>query len=191
MRQQTLVEMHEILNQMLREFDESGQEQFEIISMVRSMSENVQGMIEKFAKLAGDAMINLRAMVMTKSGDEGAMKVEHGLTASVNGAADALARLKVELDNLVAELNLPPSDLDQTGGMGMDQGMGGMDQGMGGDMGAGGMDQGMGQDQGMDQGMGGDMAANDNAAQMGGAANAAQPMPGGENIQPERPRKKA
>lgn len=119
------------------------------------------------------------------------MKVEHGLTASVNGAADALARLKVELDNLVAELNLPPSDLDQTGGMGMDQGMGGMDQGMGGDMGAGGMDQGMGQDQGMDQGMGGDMAANDNAAQMGGAANAAQPMPGGENIQPERPRKKA
>jgi hypothetical protein len=174
MRQQTLLEMHQILQQMLREMDEGGQESFEITSMVRSMSENVQKMIEQFAKLAGDAMINLRAAVMSRSGDEGAMKVEHGLTDAVNQCADALARLKVRLDQLVSELQVPPSELGM-GGMGgaPDQmgGMGGAPDQMGGmpgdEMGAPGAE--MGAEPGME----------------GGAA----PMPGGENIQPERPRK--
>jgi hypothetical protein len=188
MRQQTLNEMHEILNNLLLEFDATGQEQFEIVSMARNMSENMQAMIEKLAKLTGDGIINLKAMVMTKMGDEAAMKVEHGITQPLNQCADAMARLKANLDALVNELqNHQPSDLDQMGGQmgpdGMPPDMGGME---GGDMG---------------------MAANDNAAQMGapandnmdqmgGAANAvpAAPgaIPGTDNmIQPERARKKA
>jgi hypothetical protein len=167
MRQQTLYEMHQTLNGLLREFDQGGQEQFEIISMVRNMSENVQAMIEKFAKLAGDAMINLRAMVMTKSGDEGAMKVEHGLTQAVNNCADALARLKVQLDGLTSELDVPPTDL---GAMGGDPGMGGGDPSMGG---AG--DPSMG---GGDPSMGGDDPGADPNAPPGGAAPPGMP-PGG------------
>jgi hypothetical protein len=193
MRLQSLFEMHEILNRMITEADMADQESFEIVSMVRGMSENVQGMIEKFAKLAGDAMINLRAAVMTQRGDEGAMKVEHGLTNAVNQAADALARLKVELDNLVHELG--------TDSMGMDMGMGGMGMGdqMGGAPGGPGMG---GPEMGGDQMGGGDMAAEpgmggpdmgaEPGADMGGDMNAAPPagVPGG-GVQPERPRKKA
>lgn len=184
MRQQTLTEMHQIMTQMLREFDESGQEQFEITSTGRTMSDTVQSMIEKFAKLAGDAMINLKAMVLTKLGDEAAMKVEHGLTQSVNQTADALARLKVDIDTLVKDLSShQPTDF----GGGMD----GMDMGMGGqpDMNA------MGGDPNAD--MGGspapDMAAGGAPEpDMGGAPApdmAAAPPAGG--IAPERPRKKA
>jgi hypothetical protein len=188
MRQQTLYEMHQSLNAMLREFDESGQESYEIISTARQASEMVQGMIEKFAKLAGEVMINLKAMVLTKLGDEAAMKVEHGLTSSVNATADALARLKVDIDGLVQDLtNHSPSDLDQMGGQGGDPSMGGGDpSGMGGDPSMGGGDD-----------MGGGMppaandngamppAANDNAPPAGGAP--AMPAPGA--IEPERPRK--
>jgi hypothetical protein len=197
MRQQTLYEMHETLANMLREFDQGGQEQFEITSMVRNMSDTVQKMIEQFAKLAGDAMINLRAAVMTQQGDEGAMKVEHGLTNAVNQAADALARLKVELDNLVDQLNVPP-DMGGlgNGGMGGDMGGGpGGDMGgaPGGDMGAD-MGGGMGAAGGApDMGAGGPgMPANDNMPQGGPAANAAPGgMPPAGAMEPERPRKKA
>lgn len=120
MRQQTLVEMHEILNGILREFDMAGQEQYEIISMARSMSDGMQAMIEKLAKITGDGIINLKAMVMTKMGDEAAMKVEHGITQPLNQCADAMARLKANLDSLVNELqNHQPSDLDQMGAGGV------------------------------------------------------------------------
>lgn len=129
MREQTLVEMHQILNNLLEFSDNAGQEQFEIVQMARNMSENMQAMIEKLAKLTGDGIINLKAMVMTKMGDEAAMKVEHGITQPLNQCADAMARLKANLDALVNELqNHRPSDLDQTGGMGGDM--------MGGDPGA-------------------------------------------------------
>lgn len=145
MRQRTMYEMHQTLQGMLREFEEGGQEQFEIVQMVHGMGESVQKMIEQFAKLAGDAMINLRAAVMTQRGDEGAMRVEHGLTSAVNQAADSLARLKVELDNLTSELNVPPDQLggDMMGGgagaMGGAPPMGG-DPSMGGDPAAAGGD---------------------------------------------------
>ena len=190
MRQQTLLEMHEILNQMLREMDDGGQAHFEIISMARSMSENVQGMIEKLAKLTGDAIINLKSMAMASMGDEAAMKVEHGITQPLNQCADALARLKANLDNLVFELeNHEPSDLD-----------GGMGGGMGGDMGGGGM--------GADDGMGGGSPPMDDGSgapppmdDAGGAGNAGAPgapaAPGGApapmapEMPPERPRKRS
>lgn len=186
MRQQTLIEMQQVLNQMLREFDESGQEQFEIQSTARTMEETVQSMIEKFAKLAGDAMINLKAMVLTKMGDEAAMKVEHGLTQSVNATADALARLKMDITSLIADLQgHQQTDFGDMGGMG-----GQPDMGMGGEMGG----PEMGGAPGADMGAGG-MPANDNAAQMGGAANAepmpGAPVPGAGAMEPERPRKKA
>jgi hypothetical protein len=190
MRQQPLIEMHQILNKMLFEFDAGGQENFAILSMLRGMSDNVQAMIEKFAKIAGDAMINLRAAVMSQSGDEGAMKVEHGLTQAVNQAADALARLKVEMDNLVNELQLPPgSDIGTMGGMG---GMGGGDTMGGGDMGGdmGGGEAMPGADDSMPagpMGAGGEMAGA--GAEMGAGPPAG--MPPGEGMQPERPRKKA
>lgn len=184
MRQQTLVEMHEILNQILYEFDAAGQEQYEIITMARGMSDGMQAMIEKLAKITGDGIINLKAMVMTKMGDEAAMKVEHGITQPLNQCADAMARLKANLDSLVNELqNHQPSDLDQTGGMpGADMGMGAP----GADMGAG-VDAGVGGDM-----SGGDMAANDNMP--GGQMPAANDnMPGAmpAAAAPERPRKQA
>lgn len=188
MRQKSLVEMHQILNQILLEFDAAGQESFEIVSMVRGMSENVQAMIEKFAKIAGDAMINLRAAVMTQSGDEGAMKVEHGLTNAVNQAADSLARLKVQLDLLVDELgNDTGTDLDMGMGMGMGSGMnqmGGAQPNMdGGDM---------GNNMPVEPGMEPDMAAGQPGADMGAPApEMPAPMPPGGGVQPERPRKKA
>ncbi len=195
MRMQSLYEMREIFNKMLFEFDMAGQENFEIVSMVRGMSENVQSMIEKFAKLAGDAMINLRAAVMTQSGDEGAMKVEHGLTQAVNQAADALARLKVELDNLTGELQMPPgtaagmmggSEMAGSMGGGGDMGMGGGDMGAGGEM--GGPEMGGGAEMGAEPGaeMGAEPAA-------GGEMAAGPPagVPGQGVGQPERPRKKA
>ena len=185
MRQQTLTEMHEILNQILREFDEGGQEQFEIISMVRNMSENVQAMIEKFAKLAGDAMINLRAMVMTRSGDEGAMKVEHGLTQAVNNCADALARLKVQLDDLTGQLDIPPqTDMMNGGGMGAMGGAPGMGAGpeMGGDMGGGEMG---GPAMGAEPPMGG--GAPGMAPEQGAAPGGAMPP----EMPPERARKRS
>jgi hypothetical protein len=183
MRQQTLVEMHQILNQMLREFDEGGQEQFEIASMVRGMSDNVQAMIEKFAKLAGDAMINLRAAVMTQQGDEGAMKVEHGLTQAINGAADSLARLKVELDSLGGELGMSSSGIPMGGNNGGNNPNGGMD-----DMGAGDPNMGGGAPMdGMNPAPGGDeMAPPEDPMAAGGVPPMAPP--GGA---PERPRKKA
>lgn len=184
MRQQTLTEMHEILNGLLLEFDTAGQEQYEIISMARSMSDGMQAMIEKLAKITGDGIINLKAMVMTKMGDEAAMKVEHGITQPLNQCADAMARLKANLDSLVNELsNHQPSDLDQ-GGMG--GGMpGGAPDAMGGaDMGA---------DPGMGDGMGDEMGANDNMPGGMPAANdnMAGGMPAANPMEPERPRKKA
>jgi len=186
MREQTLVEMQQILVNLLEFQDTGGQEQFEIVSMARNMSENMQAMIEKLAKLTGDGIINLKAMVMTKMGDEAAMKVEHGITQPLNQCADAMARLKANLDALVNELqNHVPSDLDQTGGMpGADMGgMPGADMGadmsgagdMGGDMGGEAMP-------GADDSMPG--------GPMGGAAPAAAPagMPPAQ-MEPERPRK--
>ncbi len=193
MRQQTLLEMHEILNRMLREMDDHGQAQFEIISMARSMSENVQGMIEKLAKITGDAIINLKSMAMATMGDEAAMKVEHGITQPLNQCADALARLKANLDNLVSELeNHVPSDLDQGGGMD--------GSAMGGDP--------MGGDPNADpNAMGGDPSAMGGAPPMddgsGGMPGGAPPatgsgMPGGDGsggippeMPPERPRKRS
>lgn len=191
MRQQNLIEMHEFLKRILREMDESGQQGFEIQSMVRGMSDQIQKMIESFAKLAGDAMINLRAAVMSHQGDEGAMQVEHGLTHAVNQAADALARLKMELDALVDKLGM--------GGMGtgMGSGMGGMGMGGGMDgdptMGGAGMDPSM---QGGDMGAPGMEAGGmppDASGMPAGPDMGAAPtpeVPGGQ-VQPERARKKA
>lgn len=192
MRQQSLTEMHHVLNQMLREFDDGGQEQYDIISTTRTMSETVQSMIEKFAKLAGDALINLKAMVLTKIGDEAAMKVEHGLTASVNQAADSLARLKVDIDALVSDLtNHQPTDFGDMNNMGGGMDMNAPDAGGAGGMGGMGGDEMGGADPGADMAPGSMPPANDNAAQMGGAANAMPAMPGAQNMEPERPRKKA
>lgn len=174
MRQQTLVEMHEILNGILREFDAAGQEQYEIISMARSMSDGMQAMIEKLAKITGDGIINLKAMVMTKMGDEAAMKVEHGITQPLNQCADAMARLKANLDSLVNDLqNHEPSDLDQ---MGQQPPMGA--DGMAPDMGA------------ANDNMAPPMAANDNTAPPM-AANDNGAMGAGAVISPERAMKKA
>jgi hypothetical protein len=179
MREQTLVEMHQILNNLLEYMDTGGQEQFEIVSLARGMSDNMQAMIEKLAKLTGDGIINLKAKVMTTMGDEAAMKVEHGITQPLNQCADAMARLKANLDSLVNELqNHQPSDLDQTGGM------------PGSDMmaGAPGDDMMPGADDSMPAGpVGGDMAAAQPAmAGVNPAAAAAMPT---AQMEPERPRK--
>lgn len=191
MRKQTVSEMRQLFQYNLQEMYEGSAENFDIMSTTSTMSETVQAMIEKFAKLAGDALINLKAMVLTKLGDEAAMKVEHGLTQSVNNAADALAHLKVDIDALNSDLqgHSAPGLSGMGGGMGGDPSMGGNPQMGGGDPSMGGDPQ-MG---GGDPSMGGDdmgMPANDNAAQMGGGANAAMPPPPG-TIEPERPRKKA
>ncbi len=179
MRQQSLLEMHEILNRMLQEMDDNGQAHYEIISMARGMSENVQGMIEKLAKITGDAIINLKAMAMSTLGDSAAMKVEHGITQPLNQCADAMARLKANLDNLVNELeNHQPDELDQ---MGMDASQ------MGGDPTGGAMG-------------GTDPNTDPNAIDQNAMGDGTTPQPGIPNevpgglppeMPPERPRKRS
>ncbi len=179
MRQQSLLEMHEILNRMLQEMDDNGQAHYEIISMARGMSENVQGMIEKLAKITGDAIINLKAMAMATLGDSAAMKVEHGITQPLNQCADAMARLKANLDNLVNELeNHQPDELDQ---MGMDASQ------MGGDPTGGAMG-------------GTDPNTDPNAIDQNAMGDGTTPQPGIPNevpgglppeMPPERPRKRS
>ena len=189
MRQQTLNEMHEIWNQILTEFDQGGAEQFEIVQMARNMSENMQAMIEKLAKLTGDGIINLKAMVMTKMGDEAAMKVEHGITQPLNQCADAMARLKANLDALVSDLqNHQPSDLDQMGGQPMPGADGMPTDQMGGDM--GGVDPANGMAMGDPTGapdMGAAAPATPGAPAMAGAVPGTDNMP----MAPERARKKS
>jgi hypothetical protein len=184
MRNKTINEMHYLFQKLLEMNEEGGAEKFEIISYSRSLSEEIQSLIDKFAKIAGETIISFKSQVLTVMGDEAAMKVEHSITAPINQAADALSRLKANVDRLIIELEQhQDSGLEQTGGM--DDGTMSGGDGMGGmpndpnDM-MGGPDQGPG----AAGGAGGPPPP-------GGDMNAGPNMPpgGSSNIMPERAKK--